>query len=687
MIGATIVGLPVLAAMACVLVVYVGAVMQAATGVGVGILSSPVLLLVDPDFIPAAVVVAVLPLTFSVAIADRSHIDRHGVTAALIGRVPGLVLGAIVVAAVSDTVLALLVSVTVLLGVAVSLTTKRFTPTTPALVIAGFGSGFTGTAVGVGGPPIALTYQHSDPVTMRATISFFFSVGSVLTAIALVVAGELGRRQLALAALLLPSIVLGLATARRYKSPSRRLGGAATGARAVGVQRHRAARSHGDLTLPTGCEVTALIWHDPGMRRLTAVLVGSLLVAASCASDDASTASTDTSPSTETPAESTPVTEPIVDDPPPTDPPATEPPTTEPPATEPPLADFVPLGDGEYAVGVQTIVITDETRDRPLTVEVWFPLAEGTTGEPQRYTFVTGDYYESPRAFSADASSISPDGPFPLVVYTHGSGGLRYIHSDYTETLASHGYIVVAADHTGNTAVELVLDTQDDQTTIAYNRPRDVQVVIDEMLNPESQETVGFVGSVDPDRIAVTGHSLGGYATYAVVSGMENAAGTLQPDGRIDALIPLAPALGDGNPETSLLTNEQLARIDVPTLVMVGTDDKSTPVDPNVTRAFEYTTSNPLYRVELVAAEHQSFTDVCDFLDFLPMLENPTEAVVDVLEDFAVAGCSEGDMPTDRVQELTNTFAVSFLDSIFGDGEMITPDTTAIPDDVIYLVK
>ena len=218
MIGATIVGLPVLGAVACVLVVYVGAVMQAATGVGVGILSSPVLLLVDPDFIPAAVVVSVIPLSFSVAIADRSHIDRYGVTAALIGRVPGLVLGAIVVASISDTVLAVLVSTTVLLGVLVSVTTKRFTPTTTALVLAGFGSGFTGTAVGVGGPPIAMTYQHSDAVTMRATISFFFSVGSILTAIALVFAGELGLRQLQLVALLLPSILLGLTTARRYKS-------------------------------------------------------------------------------------------------------------------------------------------------------------------------------------------------------------------------------------------------------------------------------------------------------------------------------------------------------------------------------------------------------------------------------------------------------------------------------------
>ena len=217
MTATTIVGLPALGALACVLVVYAGAVMQATTGVGVGILSSPVLLLVDPDFVPAAVVVAVLPLTFSVAIADRSHIDGRGVTAALVGRIPGLVLGVIVVASISDTVLAVLVSVTVLLGVVVSLTTKRFTPTTTALVIAGFGSGFTGTAVGVGGPPIALTYQHSDPVTMRATISFFFSVGSVMTAIALAAAGELGWRQLELVALVLPSILLGLWTARRYR--------------------------------------------------------------------------------------------------------------------------------------------------------------------------------------------------------------------------------------------------------------------------------------------------------------------------------------------------------------------------------------------------------------------------------------------------------------------------------------
>jgi uncharacterized protein len=218
MIATTVVGLPLLGAIACLAVVYVGAIMQATTGVGVGILSSPVLLLVDPAFIPACTVLAVLPLTMSVAFADRAHIDRPGVAAALVGRIPGTVLGAVVLTAISDDALKLMVAATVLLGVVVSLTAARFTPTRSALVVAGFGSGFTGTTVGVGGPPIALTYQHSDPVRMRATISMFFTVGSVLSAITLAIAGELGRRQLELTALLLPAVVLGLATARRHKA-------------------------------------------------------------------------------------------------------------------------------------------------------------------------------------------------------------------------------------------------------------------------------------------------------------------------------------------------------------------------------------------------------------------------------------------------------------------------------------
>ncbi|NDH10517.1 MAG: hypothetical protein EBY44_02040, partial [Actinobacteria bacterium] len=113
----------------------------------------------------------------------------------------------------------------------------------------------------------------------------------------------------------------------------------------------------------------------------------------------------------------------------------------------------------------------------------------------------------------------------------------------------------------------------------------------------------------------------------------------------------------------------------------------TTPVDPNVETAWSSSSASPHYRVELVAAEHQSFTDLCDYLDVLVDREDATPLVVDVITEMSVEGCSPDDMPIERVKALTNTFAVSFLESVFRGGEMITDQTNVIPDDVIFDAK
>ncbi len=211
------VGLSVAMAISCVLVVYLGAVVQASIGIGLGMIASPVLLLADPDFIPAALILAVLPLTFTIAWIDRTHIEPREVGFAVAGRIPGTIAGALVVASLSDRVLAVLVAGSVLLAVVASITGRLFRPTDRSLVVAGMASGFAATTTGVGGPPMALTYQNSDPATMRATISAFFSIGTLMSLAALWLAGEVGVRQLQLAALILPAVVLGIVTARRVK--------------------------------------------------------------------------------------------------------------------------------------------------------------------------------------------------------------------------------------------------------------------------------------------------------------------------------------------------------------------------------------------------------------------------------------------------------------------------------------
>ena len=210
-------GLSVAMTIACIAVVYVGAVVQASIGIGLGMIAAPMLAFADPDFIPAAIMLAVLPLTFTIAWIDRQHIVKRDVGFALIGRVPGVIAGALVVAALSDRVLAVMVAASVLLAVVASITGRLFRPTDRALVVAGLTSGFAGTTTGIGGPPMALTYQNSDPATMRATISAFFSIGSLMSIGALALAGEIGVRQFRLTALILPGVGLGVVTARRVK--------------------------------------------------------------------------------------------------------------------------------------------------------------------------------------------------------------------------------------------------------------------------------------------------------------------------------------------------------------------------------------------------------------------------------------------------------------------------------------
>ncbi len=213
----TVAELPLLVAIACALVVYVGTTVQASLGIGLGMLSSPVLALADTDFIPVAIIISVIPLSSSVAWSERKHVDRSGAALLLIGRIPGVVIAVLVVARFSDTALGLMVSGSVIAAVIASAVSRKFVAGRTTLLVAGGASGFMATATGVGGPPVALTYQHDTPETMRSTISTFFAVGALMSLVGLVLAGEVSQRSLELTAVLIPSVLLGIMTAKRVK--------------------------------------------------------------------------------------------------------------------------------------------------------------------------------------------------------------------------------------------------------------------------------------------------------------------------------------------------------------------------------------------------------------------------------------------------------------------------------------
>ncbi len=355
--------------------------------------------------------------------------------------------------------------------------------------------------------------------------------------------------------------------------------------------------------------------------------------------------------------------------------------TTEPTTTtETAISDLELIALGAFEVGVKTVTVAGGT-DRPLTVDVWFPIDDAGGSAPYEYTFLPGIFYRSPNAVSATFEQGSTAGPFPLVLYSHGSGGQRFIHSNFTETLASHGYVVVAADHTGNTLIESLAGSGGDLWTSLAVRPRDVNVVLDAVLATDGptalNDALGPLVSDDP--VVITGHSLGGFTSYAAVAGIELESGAIEPDDRIGAIIALAPLA-----TVETLPDSTLAKIDVPQLIIVGTDDKTVPVDPNVERPWTLSPGSPAYRVELVAGEHLTFTDMCDYVTFLPELGTVPEFIVTELDDRSQEGCSAGDMPIARAQELTNTFAIRFLDAFYDDDPFIDPSSEALPEDVIF---
>lgn len=203
-------GLDLWVALACLGVMTIGSTLQGVIGLGMGLLAAPLLAIADPGFLPLSTVIAVIPLGLGAAWRERHAVERRDVAVALAGRVVGVALGAWAVAVTGHGFLVLMVAVSVLIAVVGSLTGLRFATTDRNLVLAGAASGFTGTAAGVGGPPMGLTYQHAHPATLRATLSAFFAVGAVISLIGLSIAGEVDRHRLGLALVVLPGVPLGL---------------------------------------------------------------------------------------------------------------------------------------------------------------------------------------------------------------------------------------------------------------------------------------------------------------------------------------------------------------------------------------------------------------------------------------------------------------------------------------------
>jgi predicted dienelactone hydrolase len=233
-----------------------------------------------------------------------------------------------------------------------------------------------------------------------------------------------------------------------------------------------------------------------------------------------------------------------------------------------------PFGDlGNLAVGRRTFQVVDANRDqRELTVDLWYP-ATTTAGE----TYMLSSYF--PLSFP-EGTFVALDNPnvvdgyesFPLLVFSHGNGGVRTSFVSLMEHLASWGFVVAACDHAGDSS------NDPPNSNISFqlsDRPRDISLVIDNVLSMFGSEL-----RINEAQIGVLGHSYGGLTTLLVAAGLGQ---EVPPDGRVKAILPISP---------SVVTNSailDLSKVNLPLLVMGGDLDTVTPIDPNNDLVFQVT--------------------------------------------------------------------------------------------------
>ena len=315
---------------------------------------------------------------------------------------------------------------------------------------------------------------------------------------------------------------------------------------------------------------------------------------------------------------------------------------------------------GDFEVGQRVASLSYQapgsSGDRELEVVIWYPTRESTSLQP---VFKTDDVW-------IDAP-IAPEGNFPLAIFSHGTTVFADVGHPLTEHLASHGFVVMAPNHTGDTAQNL---GEPRQTEMYLLRPSDISAVIDwAYALPEDDSLSGRI----TDDVVVTGHSMGGYSILAAAgatfssdaldgcvtsteaelcSNMTDENRSLfeagLTDDRIDVLIPMAPRYAD----VLGPAGAGVGAIDIPVLLMTSSQDQRALNEVDGDAYWNSLTSPGSMRVNLETGGHHSFVITCEVF--------PAQGEGD--------GCGEGFINWQTAHTVMNTYALAFTRyHLFGD--------------------
>jgi predicted dienelactone hydrolase len=347
------------------------------------------------------------------------------------------------------------------------------------------------------------------------------------------------------------------------------------------------------------------------------------------------------------------------------------------------------LSPGPHAVGYRHTEITytprGRTEERTLPLEIWYPATPGT-GSPTTY-HVAG-VVDVPREGVATDAGLEAGAPLPVLVYSHGNGGVGLVAFSYGERFASHGWLVLAMDHVGNT----IIDGSNAFALDLLVRPQDVSAVLDWAEQPPAP----FTGHVSR-RVLALGHSFGAYSVLSLAGARRDVPGdTAACDRTADGSCALLadPAVatkleaGFRDPRVDAVVAQagvfagyaagSLEAIDLPVMLQSGRLDATVPWDPNATGLWNATGKA---WIDLLGGGHYSFLEICDQVD--PAIFSL--AGIDVVHD----GCGPGFTPPSEIVPVLEAYALAFGQSrVLGDGrydQVLSGD--ALHSDVVVTLR
>jgi predicted dienelactone hydrolase len=404
-------------------------------------------------------------------------------------------------------------------------------------------------------------------------------------------------------------------------------------------------------------------------RPLVAFGIAAALVVGACSGDDDESAPTTTIEAVA----------PTVIEPAPTTTEAPAPTTTDaaPSTTEPAPTTTVDLAataftyaePGPYPVGVTTLQL-----DKGPSVEVWYPAAEGTeVGDisydvrdftPQAIKdLLTADIPASFTFQGARDAAAATDGPFPVVLFSHGFTGIRLQSTFLTAHLASWGFVVAAPDHPSRDLFNVLGGTASGDRSDAVD---DLLQTLDLVIATDADSTAPFTGAVDETLVAAVGHSAGGGTILGAAL-----------DERVLGYVSMASGvpLDDGTSTTTTL--EPVVLPDTPSFFLAGELDAV--ISPDRTRASFEAVPAPSLLWVLDGVGHNGFDDFCTFgngTGIIGVAEasglGPVLDAQPQLRSLGEDGCLPPAVPVADTFPVINHAVTSWLRSLFGiDAERI----------------